>query len=80
MSVSAGRRPINRVFGRQGLLDSVGGKGTFVAAQNREFLRERQLSAVEEQLAVAVEQARLWSIPEKQLHAIVTLLYKEEEK
>ncbi len=65
---------------RQGLIDSVGGKGTFVAAQNKEFLRERQLSAVEEQLASAVQQAQLWGIPEKELQTIVSLLYKEGEK
>jgi GntR family transcriptional regulator len=65
---------------RQGLIDTVGGKGTFVAAQNKEFLRERQLSAVEEQLASAVELARLWSIPEEQMHTIIALLYKEGEK
>ena len=62
---------------RQGLIDSVGGKGTFVAAQNKEFLREKQFSAVEEQLTEAVEQAQMWGITEKQLHEMVTLLYQE---
>lgn len=65
---------------RQGLIDSVGGKGTFVAAQNKEFLREKQLSAVEEKLSAAVEQAQLWGIPEKQLHDIVKLLFEEERE
>ncbi len=63
---------------RQGLIDSVGGKGTFVAAQNKEFLREKQLSAVEEQLSGAVDQAQMWGINEKQLHEMVTLLYQED--
>ena len=64
---------------RQGLIDSVGGKGTFVAAQNKEFLREKKLSAVEEHLSVAVEQAQMWDIGEKQLHEMITLLYQEDE-
>jgi DNA-binding transcriptional regulator YhcF (GntR family) len=63
---------------RQGLIDSVGGKGTFVAAQNKEFLREKKLSAVEEQVSGAVEQAQMWGITEKQLHEMVTLLYQED--
>ena len=63
---------------RHGLIDSVGGKGTFVAAQNKEFLREKQFSAVEEQLSGAVEQAQMWGITEKQLHEMVTLLYQED--
>jgi len=63
---------------RQGLIDTVGGKGTFVAAQNREFLREKKLSAIEQQLSGAVEQAQLWGIPESQLHDMITLLYQED--
>ncbi|MCK4516445.1 MAG: GntR family transcriptional regulator [Spirochaetaceae bacterium] len=63
---------------RQGLIDSVGGKGTFVAAQNKEFLREKQFSAVEEQLSGAVDQAQIWGIAEEQLHEMVTLLYQED--
>ena len=63
---------------RQGLIDTVGGKGTFVAAQNKEFLREKQLSAVEEQISGAVEEAQLWGIEEKQLHEMISLLYGEE--
>ena len=63
---------------RQGLIDSVGGKGTFVASQNQEFLREKQYSVVEEQLTGAVEQARMWGITEQQLHEMVELLYQED--
>lgn len=63
---------------RGGLIDSVGGKGTFVASQNKEFLREKQLTAIEEQLSGAVEQARTWGVNEKQLHEMVSLLYKED--
>jgi GntR family transcriptional regulator len=63
---------------KQGLIDTVGGKGTFVAAQNKEFLREKQLSAVEQQLASAVEQAQMWGIQEHQLQEMVKLLYEEE--
>ena len=43
---------------REGLLNTVGGKGTFVAAQNTEFLREKKMKAVEEKLAEAVDQAK----------------------
>jgi len=63
---------------KQGLIDTVGGKGTFVAAQNKEFLREKQLSAIEEQLARAVDQARLWGVESDQLHAMISLLYEED--
>src|SRR5512136_2374145 len=43
---------------REGFLDSVGGKGTFVAAQNPAFIREKRMKLVEEKLGAAVAEAR----------------------
>ncbi len=62
---------------REGLLNTVGGKGTFVAAQNPEFLREKKMQAVEEKLAEAVDQAQLLGVSPKQLNEMLRLLYTE---
>jgi len=62
---------------REGLLNTVGGKGTFVAAQNPEFLREKKMKAVEEKLAGAVDQARLLGVGPEQLAEMLRLLYSE---
>jgi GntR family transcriptional regulator len=64
---------------REGFIDTVGGKGTFVAAQNQEFMREKRMKAVEEKLAAAVAEARLLAVPPEQLHEMLELLYGEEE-
>lgn len=64
---------------REGFIDTVGGKGTFVAAQNPQFLREKRMRAVEEKLAAAVEEARLLGIGPKELARMLELLYKEAE-
>ncbi len=64
---------------REGFIDSVGGKGTFVAAQNPQFLREKRMRAVEEKLAAAVEEARLLGIGPEELARMLELLYKEAE-
>jgi GntR family transcriptional regulator len=64
---------------REGFLDTVGGKGTFVAAQNREFLREKKMKAVEEKLAGAVAEARLLGVDLAQLEEMLRLLYGEDE-
>jgi GntR family transcriptional regulator len=64
---------------REGFIDTVGGKGTFVAAQNPEFMREKRMKAVEEKLAAAVAEARLLGVPPAQLHEMLDLLYGEEE-
>jgi len=64
---------------REGLLDTVGGKGTFVANQNPSFLREKKMKAVEEKLADAVDQARLLGVGQDQLTEMLRLLYGEED-
>ena len=63
----------------EGFINTVGGKGTFVAAQNPEFLREKRMKAVEEKLAEAVDQARLLNVGSEQLAEMLRLLYAEEE-
>jgi GntR family transcriptional regulator len=62
---------------REGLLNTVGGKGTFVADQNPAFLREKKMKAVEEKLAEAVDQARLLGVGPEQLSEMLRLLYGE---
>jgi GntR family transcriptional regulator len=64
---------------REGFLNTVGGKGTFVAAQNDEFLREKKMTAVEEKLAEAVDQARVLGVDRDQLSEMLRLLYAEGE-
>ncbi len=63
---------------REGFIDTVGGKGTFVAAQNREFLREKHMKAVEEKLAAAVTEARLLGVGLDGLSEMLRLLWKED--
>jgi GntR family transcriptional regulator len=64
---------------REGFINTVGGKGTFVAAQNPEFLREKRMKAVEEKLAEAVDQARLLNVGSEALAEMLRLLYAEDE-
>lgn len=63
---------------KEGFLDSVGGKGTFVAAQNPAFLREKRMRLVEEKLAAAVAEARLLGVGLDELTEMLHLLYEEE--
>jgi GntR family transcriptional regulator len=63
---------------REGLIDSVGGKGTFVATQNPGFLREKRMKLVEEKLQAAVAEAHLLGIGPGELTDMLRLLYEEE--
>jgi GntR family transcriptional regulator len=62
----------------EGFLDSVGGKGTFVAAQNPAFLREKRMKVVEEKLVSALDEARLLGVGLDELTEMLRLLYQEE--
>ena len=64
---------------QEGFIDTVGGKGSFVAAQNAEFLREKKMRVVEGKLAEAISEARILGIGLKQLAEMLNLLYGEEE-
>jgi GntR family transcriptional regulator len=63
---------------KEGLIDTVGGKGTFVAAQNPAFLREKRMKVVEEKLGAAVAEARLLGLEAAELGDMLRLLYEEE--
>jgi DNA-binding transcriptional regulator YhcF (GntR family) len=64
---------------KEGFINTVGGKGTFVAAQNPELMREKRMKIVEEKLVEAVAEAKLMAIGEDQLVHMLQLLFKEEE-
>lgn len=64
---------------REGLLNTVGGKGTFVAARNQEFLREKKVKAVEEKLAEAVDRAQTMGVSYDELAEMLRLLYADGE-
>jgi len=63
---------------REGLIDSVAGKGTFVAAQNPELLREKRLKAVESRLAEAVDEARALGVEPEKVREMLELLWEDE--
>jgi GntR family transcriptional regulator len=63
---------------REGFLDSVGGKGTFVSAQNPAFIREKRMKLVEEKLAAAVAEARMLGVGLEELAETLRLLFTED--
>lgn len=63
---------------REGLIDTVGGKGTFVSTQNQEFLREQRMKLVEDKLAEALSEARLLGLDREEFMEMVRLLWEEE--
>lgn len=62
---------------RDGFISTVAGKGTFVAAQNKDFIREEQLRVAEEMLRNAADIGKTNGIELSQLIKILTLFYQE---
>jgi GntR family transcriptional regulator len=63
---------------KEGLIDTVGGKGTFVASQNQEFMREKRMKIVESKLSEALSDARLMGVSYDELNEMMRLLWEEE--
>lgn len=63
---------------REGFIDTVTGKGSFVAAQNKEFLREKRMKIVEDKLSGAISEAKMLGIGIDDLKEMLVLLYEEE--
>ncbi len=60
---------------REGFIISQTGKGSFVAGQNMELVKEAQLQKIEQQLMQAVELAHMSQISLEELQEMLTLLY-----
>ncbi len=65
---------------KEGFIDVVAGKGTFVAIQNKELLREKKMKSIEDMLADTVVEAHKMGITFKELKEMLTILYNAEEE
>lgn len=64
---------------RDGFIDTTVGKGSFVAARNKEFYQEEQQRIAEEHLQAAAEIGRVSNIPLEKLIELLTIFYQEDE-
>ena len=62
---------------RDGFIETVTGRGSFVAGRNLEFVREEQFRRIEEHLAKAVDIAKSSDIRLDELSDVLKTLYEE---
>lgn len=62
---------------KEGFIYSIVGKGSFVAEQNMELIREKKLKVIEEQLGAVIANSREIGLPLDELQELLTILYKE---
>ncbi|MCL2565404.1 MAG: GntR family transcriptional regulator [Defluviitaleaceae bacterium] len=64
---------------RDGFIDTTIGRGSFVSAQNKDFIQEEQQRRAEEHLQEAAEIGRTNGIPVEKLVELLKLFYQGED-
>jgi GntR family transcriptional regulator len=64
---------------RDGFIETTVGRGSFIAAQNKDFYQEEQQKKAEEHLQIAAEIGRNSNIPPEKLCELLTMFYAGEE-
>ncbi len=63
---------------KEGFIDTVVGKGSFVASQNKELLRERKIKEIEKKLIEVIEESKILDLSLNQLQEMLKILYQED--
>lgn len=63
---------------KEGFIEVVQGKGSYVARQNKELMREKKLTIIEEKLAEAVEESKLLGLSYGEINEMLKILFEEE--
>ncbi|KMY33768.1 GntR family transcriptional regulator [Lysinibacillus xylanilyticus] len=64
---------------KNGFIYSIVGKGSFISEQNKEMMRERKVKVIEENLLIAIQNAKEMNIGLAELKEMLTLVYSEDE-
>ncbi|AEB76448.1 GntR family transcriptional regulator [Clostridium botulinum] len=62
---------------REGFTETVRGKGTFVAPQNKELMRETKLKIIEEKLSEAVNESKILGLTWDEIVEMLKILYED---
>ncbi len=63
---------------REGYVETIQGKGTYVANKNTELIKEEQLQKIENLIETVVSIARISDISKKEIQEMLDILYEEE--
>ncbi|MBS4205929.1 GntR family transcriptional regulator [Lederbergia citrea] len=61
----------------EGFIETFPGKGSFVAAQNKELLKEKQMKLIEEKLSEIIDDSKTFNISIEEIIQMLKLLYEE---
>lgn len=61
----------------EGFIETVGGKGSFVATQNKELLREKKLKIIEEKLSEVVSESKMLNLSFDDILEMLKIIFEE---
>lgn len=62
---------------KEGFIESIQGKGSFVAMQSKELMKEKKLKIIEEKLVEVVDESRLLGLSYREVEEILKILFEE---
>ncbi len=63
---------------REGFVETIPGKGSYVAPQNKELIREQRLRIIEGSLMDVVREGKLLGLDYKELEEMLRIIFEEE--
>ena len=60
---------------REGFIETVPGKGSYVSSQNKDLLREKKIKSIEDKLMEAIEESKIIDLTKKDLEEMLDILY-----
>lgn len=62
---------------KEGFIETMQGKGSYVAGQNRELMREKKLKIIEKKLSEVVEESKLLGLNYEEIQEMLRILFQE---
>lgn len=63
----------------EGFVETIPGKGSYVAGQNKELLKERRMKLIEDKLLEAVEESKVMGLSLNDLKEMLDILYSSDK-
>ena len=62
---------------KEGFIETMQGKGSFVAMQNKELMKEKKLKIIEEKLVEVVKESNYMGISYEEINEMLKILFRE---
>ncbi|MBV4414963.1 GntR family transcriptional regulator [Clostridium tyrobutyricum] len=60
---------------REGFIETIPGKGSYVSSQNKELLKEKKMKSIEDKLMEAIEESKIIGLTKSELKEMLDILY-----